>query len=492
MNNKLLLQNLTDQLSELGKIKKKDAEEFVKAFFKVIEDTLFQGDIVKINGLGTFKLLKVEPRKSVNVSTGQEIKIKEHYKITFTPEQAIKDLVNMPFSFLEPVQLDGIAEKKTPINDQSDSEEKNIVVQPVETKKEVVKKEIPAKDIVKDTSVMEDVIKASSVRDSFVKDSSVKEDSVKKDVVEAEQVETSDKSIVEAFPDAEEYTNTDPVEDHTDYNDYIDSQQSIAIKSKSMTPNESETPDKRDSENSSKNDNSRYSDIRRETDSTSENEPGNEMKRTIPAPQRPIPAPPRPTIPKSQKPKSSINIVFWIMLLVLIASLGIWAYWSNQDATKEKQLKLNSDLALFDSTVYENVKESEFDVAVEDSLSVEAEIAAQIDSIAENEKPEVEKNVPKTKTSVTVTTVGVTFPLVVTMNKGDRLTMLALKYYGNKAFWVYIYAANRKLIPNPNNVPLGTKIRIPAPDLSRTDPDNPECIAKAKALQTKILTTLEN
>lgn len=443
MNTKFLLQDLTDLLSEKGNIKKKEAEEFVKTFFKIIEDALFQGEVVKINGFGTFKLIKVEPRKSVNVSTGQEIEIKEHFKITFTPEQAIKELVNIPFSHLEPVQLDGGAENKLSDDDLSDSEEIEMT------------------------------------------------------------------GVTEQYPDTEEYTNTDPIEEPTEHFD--------PQISKSMTPNERETPNRSDSEKISNTDNNRYTDNKRYTDtkkgndSSNENTPGSGMKKPIPAPQRPS----RPTY---QKPKASMGNVFWIILLVIVSSLGIWAFWSNREAMNEKQRKMTA-LEQFDSTVYEEGDEKDFELSVDDSLSVEAEIAAKIDSISKVDKPvkqkeeEVVKMTPKSavkmetakqiaqpkietpskrKAVSSPSNSGVAFPVVVTMGKGDRLTMLALKYYGDKIFWVYIYAANRKEIPNPNNVPLGTKIRIPSPDPSRTDPHNPECISKAKALQTKIMSMLEN
>jgi hypothetical protein len=65
---------------------------------------------------------------------------------------------------------------------------------------------------------------------------------------------------------------------------------------------------------------------------------------------------------------------------------------------------------------------------------------------------------------------------------------MSLRYYGHKVFWVYIYLANKNVIADPNNVPVGTKLRIPKPDPSRINPNDPDCIARAKALQTKILT----
>ena len=52
----------------------------------------------------------------------------------------------------------------------------------------------------------------------------------------------------------------------------------------------------------------------------------------------------------------------------------------------------------------------------------------------------------------------------VKIKHGDRLTVIALEYYGNKLFWVYIYQHNKAVIKDPNNVPIGTVIEIPAPE----------------------------
>ena len=73
------------------------------------------------------------------------------------------------------------------------------------------------------------------------------------------------------------------------------------------------------------------------------------------------------------------------------------------------------------------------------------------------------------------------------MQPGSRLTLLALKYYGDKIFWVYIYENNKKKIRNPNNVPVGTVLDIPSKEKYGIDSSNPESIAKAKRLFGKIM-----
>ncbi len=78
-------------------------------------------------------------------------------------------------------------------------------------------------------------------------------------------------------------------------------------------------------------------------------------------------------------------------------------------------------------------------------------------------------------------------PVVETMRQGVYLTTLALRHYGDKAFWVYIYQENRQNIPNPNRVRIGTKIVIPPAEKYGIDARSPECVAKAVALGDEIL-----
>ncbi|MBB3187951.1 HU family DNA-binding protein [Microbacter margulisiae] len=74
---------------------------------------------------------------------------------------------------------------------------------------------------------------------------------------------------------------------------------------------------------------------------------------------------------------------------------------------------------------------------------------------------------------------------VVTFTEGSRLTLLALKYYGSKLFWVYIYAANKQKIANPDHIGAGMHILIPKLSPKLIDVHNPQCLIRASALQTK-------
>ncbi|KAA6316988.1 DNA-binding protein HU, partial [termite gut metagenome] len=83
MTDKLNIPDLIDALAQKHSMNKKDATAFVKEVFLLIEHALDKDEIVKLKGLGTFKIIKVDTRESVNVNTGERFVIQGHSKITF-------------------------------------------------------------------------------------------------------------------------------------------------------------------------------------------------------------------------------------------------------------------------------------------------------------------------------------------------------------------------------------------------------------------------
>ena len=106
MDAKLNHSDLTALLAKNSKLTAAKAEAFTKNFFDIIIEGLEKDGIVKINGLGTFKVTDVASRGSVNVNTGEKIEIKGHRKLTFLPADTLKEKVNKPFAMFEPVEID--------------------------------------------------------------------------------------------------------------------------------------------------------------------------------------------------------------------------------------------------------------------------------------------------------------------------------------------------------------------------------------------------
>lgn len=82
-------------------------------------------------------------------------------------------------------------------------------------------------------------------------------------------------------------------------------------------------------------------------------------------------------------------------------------------------------------------------------------------------------------------------PVIETIRSGVFLTTLARKYFGHKAFWVYIYEENKDVIKNPNQVPIGTRLTIPSASKYDIDANNRTSVEKAKALAAKIQSRYE-
>ncbi len=157
-------------------LKVADAEHFIALMIDVINEGVQRERQVKIKGLGTFKLTSVSSRESVDVNTGERIVIEGRDKISFTPDNAMKELVNRPFSQFETVVVnEGVEledefeeqlEESTPVEEKTESvEEKTVekVDNPHEERVEAVAVvlELPA-----ETVSLEEDIQENNVRDA--------------------------------------------------------------------------------------------------------------------------------------------------------------------------------------------------------------------------------------------------------------------------------------------------------------------------------------
>ena len=102
---RISIQEVATILVEKSGLKKRDAERFALTMFDIVKEGLMNDKLVKVKGLGTFKIIDVDARESVDVNTGERVLIEGHDKITFTPDTVMKELVNKPFSQFDTVVL---------------------------------------------------------------------------------------------------------------------------------------------------------------------------------------------------------------------------------------------------------------------------------------------------------------------------------------------------------------------------------------------------
>ena len=105
MEKKYTLQDLSALLAERESLSPEQAEDFVRTFFELTEEGLLKDSFVKVTGFGTFKLVEVSERESVNINTGERFQISGHNKISFTPDGTLRELVNRPFAHFTTVTI---------------------------------------------------------------------------------------------------------------------------------------------------------------------------------------------------------------------------------------------------------------------------------------------------------------------------------------------------------------------------------------------------
>ena len=157
-------------------LKVADAEHFIALMIDVINEGVQRERQVKIKGLGTFKLTSVSSRESVDVNTGERIVIEGRDKITFTPDNAMKELVNRPFSQFETVVVnEGVEledefeeqlEESTPVEEKTESVEEKTVEKVDNPHEEPVEAVAVVSELPAETVSVEEDIQENNVRDA--------------------------------------------------------------------------------------------------------------------------------------------------------------------------------------------------------------------------------------------------------------------------------------------------------------------------------------
>lgn len=153
MDERISLSTLVSMLSLNTGDSKKDSEDFIRELFALVSEALERGESVKIKGLGVFKIINVEARKSVNVNNGSEHIIAAHRKVAFIPCKEIASIVNEPFEMFRTVELSEEAAKRIEtelnrdgeypdnVSDESESDEESIIAPSSEELQEEIKED---------------------------------------------------------------------------------------------------------------------------------------------------------------------------------------------------------------------------------------------------------------------------------------------------------------------------------------------------------------
>ena len=211
---RLTINSLAKLLMQKHGLDKTEALQFLTAVFETVQYGLQKDKQVKVKGLGTFKVIEVEARESINVNTGERLLIESHSKITFVPDTAMKDLVNKPFSSFETVIL----------ND-------GVNFDDMETASQVVKKEIETliEQPDGDDETMEEQVMEPEVGVEYESETNTDEmtpllemvdvqDSQEEGTVESSSEESPiEEPPIEESPTEESPTEEPPIEEENDY-----------------------------------------------------------------------------------------------------------------------------------------------------------------------------------------------------------------------------------------------------------------------------------
>lgn len=247
---KLSISEIAQVLVDNKGLSQKDAENFVAAMFDIIQTALERDKLVKIKGLGTFKIIDVEARESINVNSGERVVIEGHGKVTFTPDASMKELVNKPFSQFETVilnegvEFDDIEEEDSTEKEVSSDElakDDEPEVMPVAVAEE------PISAALSDNSDREKVIEQyiDSLAGNYEEQESVAEEPVAEPEPVVEEHVAEDPVKEELVAEPEPVPAIEPVEEKTTFEEHVE-EEPVAQQDVTEDTNEEQVADNED------------------------------------------------------------------------------------------------------------------------------------------------------------------------------------------------------------------------------------------------------
>ncbi len=437
MNDKITIQELVEFISGNQSTSKKEIEAFAKEFFKLIEDALQTERYVKIKGFGTFKLIEVDSRESINVNTGERFEIQGHNKITFTPDATLKEVVNKPFAHFESVVLnDGVFFEEEPILDEET---------PVTEEEPIIEEEPSPIPLIQEGGVPSDGVVGSDTEETApIIEEPIVEEEPSRDAIHCVREEETP-IIEEEEPIIEEEPSPIPLI------------QEGGVPSGGVVGSDTEEETPKPTGFIAESITNIESDL--ETNKRPESMIGN-IKNTIVNDFK----------QDTQGMKYFFGIVIFIILLCIAAI--VFLYYPT----------LLTDMMPKPQEQEEATEEATPEVIPADTIAIQADtLAVQTDTIVAQpdtvvapvveltqptpppvveEKPQPAPQPATTyKASDVYTITGTQAEHVI--KRGETLRIISEKYFGTRELSTYIIEYNKDIISNPNNVSVGTKIKIP-------------------------------
>lgn len=484
---KLYSQDLIDLLVKKHGFDRKTARTFIKEFVALIEEGLEKDRIVKIKGLGVFKLVEVKSRESVNVATGERFEIQGHNKVSFTPEASLRDLINKPFAHFETIILkDGVdfSEEEEIEIETSDYESEPSLNEEVEDIEEVT-------EIEGEKEEEEELVQEQEEEKAIIIEEEEKIVEIAQEEEEEEKEDDPEIIIIAAAAEEEEEGEGEEKESETEIEAETEVEIPVIEETESTKPTKKE--EKLPLEEI----------IARELRETNRF-----FNKSI---NGKVPKEEKENNNSSVKPSKTFIIVTTIAAIVICGLAVLFTYFptimddvfgykkNRNEVTEATQTPLPSPTTAIIDSIETIIKEMEDSIPLREILKDNSIVA-----IAPEEEKEIEVEVPPVKQpepvekretpaqqpvqktiEEPVKTIAKTEPTTIyrdditpvrtdstsynivgtktshTIQPGETLTRVSLRFYGTKDLWPYLVMHNRKAIPNPQMVPAGVTIQIP-------------------------------
>ena len=465
MNERLTIQDLTDLLAAKHSMTKKDAEAFVKEFFLLIEQALENEKTVKIKGLGTFKLIDVDSRESVNVNTGERFQIKGHTKVSFSPDANLRDTINKPFAHFETVVLnENTILEDTPIED---------------TEEEEAGEEASAQTVLNEMGDNSETtaIEENEGTDNLSEEEPIQEEQIASRPLVEESIEepaiTEESAIVQELTEQTSPKEPEEIITETNIEEKVEQLEDEEVPEEEVIINEQQAA---------------FIEEEKE-EITAEKIIEQELLKANLQPVTPIVPPAeketiKPVQPKqiSQpvskktapvKEKSPVPYLIAVIVVVLLLCGGVILFIYYPDLFSSSSDKNALDMPPVTTQPVQPEAQLSDTIAHKDTTKIitpdVSKVATTTQPVAKKEEAIPVKAEPQTVTQQPATSAyldSASYKITGTKTKytikeGETLTRVSLRFYGTKAMWPYIVKHNPKVIKNPNNVPYGTTIEIP-------------------------------
>ena len=438
MNNRITFPELVEQVAQCANTSKRMSELFLKELFATISQSLINGESVKVKGIGSFKLTEVSPRKSVNVNTGEEINIPGHKKLSFAPDKDLAQAVNQPFSHFETVILeDGVTDEQLAQIDAYEAETPQAPDAELPTAPEA-----PAAET--DTEVPPPFVPADTLPEpEFVA------------IEEATEAEEAPAAEAEAEAEAEEAPAIEAEADEAPAAE-AEADEAPAVEEVPEMPVAADEMESMVSDELSEDRLEQEKDKRRITR-------------------------------RSLFEGFIVGVITTLIVTLFSYRLYLMKYPDQADKPTQEETLAQAPTADSVATPAETTpaKVDSAQLLAEQKAAEEAQKAEEAKKKEEEAKKKAEAEAEKQQAAPK----GVNASQD-TVRIGTTLFKLSKKHYGSDKFWVYIYEENKAKYPNPNSIPVGAVLRIPALSKYGATAGDPTSFNAAKKKETEIYNSL--